>query len=518
MLVSSTSRITFLIVLFLSLLITGVNIVLYPLAEPGELETKRYGTVGISFELEPGYDFNTSKLGEESLTYFEGFFFRLQNDNITLDHNLTITWRKAEPLNITGAIIRAYNFTGEETVVYKFGSLFNATIYEHNLTYTIFTKKGYENRTGFIGYWNCTNSGRIHTLLLDAPSDTANTTLLKQVFNYTVSTFVCHYPGQRPWNEESVKLPFDVQDLIEISLMVILCIGFTFTYMMEGFPNFAHTSYASMGAIASFYLVRFHGFNPYDTWPFASMFGGFIGILLYIFIVKPIRRHGGYQEITLTITFLVISIMMSGFAAIFSYWVIRTTRRPSRGFNLRGVDFNWNGIPGIALIGTASCIILVIGVHYFLTKTKTGISLRATAENENLAATIGVNTFRAHCISWFISGGLAALAGSIISISRGMGFQGPDGMIVGVMTGAILGGLTNIYGAIIGGIFIAVARQTFTDIMFLIIGLEADWWSGLLPLIFLLVATAFFPNGFTSRDSETLHKLRRIWRQFWKKD
>ena len=265
MLVSSTSRSTFLIVLFLSLLITGVNIVLNPLAEPEEPETKRYGIVGFSFELELGYDFNTSKLGEESLTYFEGFFFRLQNDNITLDHNLTITWRKAEPLNIAGAIIRAYNFTGEETVVYNIGSLFNATIYGHNLTYTIFTKKGYENRNGFIGYWNCSNSGRIHTLLLDAPSETANTTLLKQLFNYTVSTFVCHYPGQRPWYEESVKLPFDVQDLIEISLMVILCIGFTFTYMMEGFPNFAHTSYASMGAIASFYLVRFHGFNPYDT-------------------------------------------------------------------------------------------------------------------------------------------------------------------------------------------------------------------------------------------------------------
>jgi branched-chain amino acid transport system permease protein len=245
--------------------------------------------------------------------------------------------------------------------------------------------------------------------------------------------------------------------------------------------------------------------------------GGFIGILLYIFIVKPIRRHGGYQEITLTLTFLIISIMMSGFAAIFSYWVSRVTRRPSRGFNLRGGDFNWNGVPGIALIGTATCIILVIGVHYFLTKTKMGISLRATAENEDLAATIGVNTFRTHCIAWFISGGLASLAGSMISISRGIGFQGPDGMIVAVMTGAILGGLTNIYGAIIGGIFIAIARQTLTDMMFLVFGLEADKWSGLLPLIFLLIATSFFPNGFTSRDNEAIHKLKWIWRQFLKK-
>lgn len=130
--------------------------------------------------------------------------------------------------------------------------------------------------------------------------------------------------------------------------------------------------------------------------------------------------------------------------------------------------------------------------------------------HENLVAIIGINTFRAHCVSWFISGGLAALAGSIISISRGVGFQGPDGMIVAVMTEAILGGLTNIYSAIIGGIFIAVAKQTLTDIMFIVIGLAADRWSGLLPLIFLLIAKTFFPNGFTSSDNETLNKLK--WR------
>lgn len=73
--------------------------------------------------------------------------------------------------------------------------------------------------------------------------------------------------------------------VINISLLVILCIGFTFTYMMEKFPNFAHTSYASIGTVVAFYLVRFSGFSPYQTWPVALLVCGLLGVLLYVCIV-----------------------------------------------------------------------------------------------------------------------------------------------------------------------------------------------------------------------------------------
>lgn len=66
-------------------------------------------------------------------------------------------------------------------------------------------------------------------------------------------------------------------DIISASLMAMLCIGFTFTYMVEGFPNLAHTSYAIIGAVTSFYLTRFHRFNPYDTWPFSVLWAASAG-------------------------------------------------------------------------------------------------------------------------------------------------------------------------------------------------------------------------------------------------
>lgn len=59
---------------------------------------------------------------------------------------------------------------------------------------------------------------------------------------------------------------------------------------------------------------------------------------------------------------------------------------------------------------------LVLLLHLFLTRYRFGIALRATAENEDLASSLGVNIFRVHVASWFISGALASLAGGIIPL------------------------------------------------------------------------------------------------------
>ena len=151
-------------------------------------------------------------------------------------------------------------------------------------------------------------------------------------------------------------------------------------------------------------------------------------------------------------------------------------------------------MPGIAIISTVTCVLLIVGLHLFLTKSKLGLSLRATAENEALSAVIGVNTFRAHCASWFISGALSALAGSIISIHSGMGVGG-DGLIITVMSGAIFGGVQSVLGAVVGGLFVVLAQDFLADFFFILFGLPALKWQQLLPLAFLALTLTFFPNG-----------------------
>ena len=297
-----------------------------------------------------------------------------------------------------------------------------------------------------------------------------------------------------------MALLLNAETLLNVALMIILCIGFTFTYMMDGFPNFAHTGYASIGALVSFYLARIVGLNPYLTWPFSALAGGAIGVFFYVCIVRPIKRGRGYQDITLTLTFLVVAQVIPSLCYIFNWWSRYTLGAQTRNYSLGYLDFTWNGYRGITVVGPLMSLLLVVGVHLFLTRTRLGLSLRATSEDESLAATIGVNTFRAHCASWFLSGSLAALAGSIITIHRGIGIEGTEGLIINVMSGAI-----------IGGIFIALAENTLKNLFFIFFGLAAETWKGLLPLAFLLTATAFFPNGLTgNRDLNLRSLIRKI--------
>ena len=525
----------FIFISILVLLVTMVNgLLFYEPVVAEEETTRRYGVAGASFELKRGYDFNVSKLNHFRLRFMGGMFWRVIRDNETGSHNFTVTWYYSKPMNVSQALERAYNYSDAWNVLYEIGDVQDRTIHgisssperdtqkgEHVLHWTNYTRlnRG-EKRIGYIGFWNCSNSGRIHTLMIDQPEETLNASELFNTWNQTINTMSCHWQGQTPMSEEEAELWIETEDLVNISMMVMLCIGFAFTYMMEGFPNFAHTSYAGIGAIASFYMMAEFGWNPYDTWPFSALVGGIVAVILYMMIVRPIRERGGYQEITLTITFIILATTLQGLSTIFSYWARWGMGHASGGFYLGYRDFRWMGVPGIAFVGTATWILLVIGLHYFLTKTSMGLSLRATAENEDLAATIGINTRRAHAVSWFLSGALAALAGSVVAMSRGMGAQGPDGLVISVMTGAVFGGISNVYGAIIGGIFMALAEKVLAKVIFSFFGLALSLWEGLIPVILLLIAMFLFPHGILSRDSENLQQLKRRYsnlQNWWRK-
>ena len=282
--------------------------------------------------------------------------------------------------------------------------------------------------------------------------------------------------------------------VINISLLVILCIGFTFTYMMEKFPNFAHTSYASIGTVVAFYLVRFYGFSPYQTWPVAVLVCGLLGVLLYVCIVRPIKAQGT-REITLTFTFYIMSHMISMVLAIFSYWLLVSKGVQSSGFILRNYDFRVNGLPGIGFVAPVTVLLIVAALNVFLYVSKFGVAMRATAENEVLAASLGVNVHHIHIASWFLSGALAGLAGAIIPLWIGTSIDYSDILLVNVMAGSVLGGLTSITGAIVGGFLVASAKKSLTYTLMKAFGTWVGGYEELIPIIFLFTILAVEPNG-----------------------
>ncbi len=288
--------------------------------------------------------------------------------------------------------------------------------------------------------------------------------------------------------------PVVVGSLIQTAVVIILCVGFTFTYMVEKFPNFAHTTIATIGTILTFSMVMLWGFNPYWAWPVSTLFCGLLGTGIYALIVRPIKATGA-REITLTFAFFALAQVIGSLVNIYSYWFNRTQGSPASGFRVISEDFSLWGYPGVLIVVVPVCAALVVALYLFITRTKLGIALRAVAEDEPLASSLGVNIKLIHYLSWFITGALAGLAGAIIPLWRYTGLGYSDEFLILVMAGSVMGGLHSVMGAVVGGLIAGFAQKTLGALMLAIFGPSAGEYESLYPMVFIVVILMLMPQG-----------------------
>ncbi len=104
--------------------------------------------------------------------------------------------------------------------------------------------------------------------------------------------------------------------------------------------------------------------------------------------------------------------------------------------------------------------------------------------------------------------GESELEVSVRLIIRGFVLLAAEVLIVSVMSGAVLGGIQSVYGAVVGGLFVALAQDILKDVTYRLFGLAAMTWQQLLPLAMLLLTLTYFPNGVTGEDGLSVEKIR----------
>ncbi|MBS7637487.1 branched-chain amino acid ABC transporter permease [Candidatus Bathyarchaeota archaeon] len=284
--------------------------------------------------------------------------------------------------------------------------------------------------------------------------------------------------------------------IIYASMLIILCIGFTLTYMLERFPNFAHTSLASVGTMLTYSMVRLYGFNPYLSWPLISILGGGLGIIIYMLIVRPLQRAGS-SGIMLSFAMFALSFILNATLYIYSYWILMTYGFRAGGFILRAYDHKLWGYPAVLFAAPIISIILVSSLHHFLTRVKFGIALKATVENPELAQSLGVNISHVHLASWFLTGSTSTLAGAVLSLWSPTRLDRSDQLLMSVMAGSVLGGLDNLYGAILGGLILALAQTILPGILIKNFGLWIGGYEPLVPMLVIILTLIIQPDGLT---------------------
>ena len=241
------------------------------------------------------------------------------------------------------------------------------------------------------------------------------------------------------------------------SVYAIIALGYTMVYGIARMLNFAHGDVIMVGAYISFCVTNYLGLPTVVSILVAMLVCTALGVLIEGLAYKPLR---GAPSLSVLITAIGISYFLQNSAQLIwgsapKNFTSIVTFEP---FNLFGGQLV---ITGEVLFTIGACIIIMLGLTTFTSKTKMGKAMRAVSEDRDAAQLMGINVNQTISTTFAIGSALAAIAG-VLLCSTVPTLQPTTGSMPGIraFTAAVFGGIGSIPGAMLGGILLGVI-ETF---------------------------------------------------------
>ena len=260
------------------------------------------------------------------------------------------------------------------------------------------------------------------------------------------------------------------------SQLALGALGVTFVYAILRFANFAHGEIMSFGAMITILFTWFFqsqniGLGILPTALLAIPLGIITTITLCIISDKFVFQYYRYQKSVPVVLAMVSIGLMFVINAIIRIIIGTETIKFSDGqkFIMKAKEFKvMTGLnEGLALkssqvITILITILLLSFTFWFLQKTKTGKSMRAFSDNEDLALLSGINPDKVVLITWVIVGVLACVAGTLYGLDKNYKPLIYLNLVLPIFASAIVGGIGNPFGAVVGGYIIAFSEIMIT--------------------------------------------------------
>jgi branched-chain amino acid transport system permease protein len=295
------------------------------------------------------------------------------------------------------------------------------------------------------------------------------------------------------------------------ALIALIALGYTLVYGIVELINFAHGevfmmgAFLSLSAVSAFGLVSGAGWAQIALVSFVALLAAmlFSGVLNWSIDRVVYRRLRSAPRLAPLIAAIGVSFILQGIGI---YWKGSTTVLPPNLIptDVRSVNIltDWLGLEtrirfrALDLAVILLTIPLLLGLSWLVYHTRTGKAMRAVAQDRGAAALMGIDVNRTIATAFLVGGVLAGAAGFIAAYYTNtarfqMGFR--YGLFA--FTAAVLGGIGNLNGAVLGGLIIGLVWSMSDGFLQTYISWWGAQWTPLIIFGVLVLVMIFKPTG-----------------------
>ncbi|MET8779834.1 branched-chain amino acid ABC transporter permease [Nocardia sp. NPDC050713] len=295
------------------------------------------------------------------------------------------------------------------------------------------------------------------------------------------------------------------------SIYALVAVGYTLVYGVLRLINFAHSEIFMLGMFGQLIGLMLFGFaaspDVYNQGVLLTVV--YIGLAMIVGMLvsggaavglervayRPLRKRGAKP-----LAFLITAIGMSFVIQEFVHFILPKINPDLGGTNAQQpiqlveptVQFSFSGadVTNIAILIVVAAVVLAIATEMLINRTKFGRGIRAVAQDPDTATLMGVSRERVIMLTFLIGGVLAGAAATLYAIKIPPAIIYSGGFILGIkaFSAAVLGGIGNLRGALLGGLILGVVEQ-YGQILF---GIE---WRDVVAFVVLVVVLMVRPTG-----------------------
>lgn len=270
------------------------------------------------------------------------------------------------------------------------------------------------------------------------------------------------------------------------SIYALVALGFNLIYKASKVTNFAHGEFLMLGAYVAYTALAVFKLPLIIAVGVTLLAAAGLGLAMQRLLVQKLV---GQPVLSIVVATLGAGLVMRGVAAMI--WGVQDRPFPAT-FSTAPYRVGGLVVPSVYFASFVISVLLLSGFFIFFQRTRLGIAMRAVAEDQQAALSVGLSVRRVFLLIWVLGAGVAFVGGILLGNIFSIAGQDLVLTLLAVFPAAIVGGLDSMAGAVVGGLFIGLV-EVLGGVLQPHVG---PGFRQILPLIAAVVFLLFRPYGF----------------------